>query len=93
MKLTLGYYSDVTQRTPNEAIENAIEAEKQGFDAVRTGDHFHHWVHTDAKCGFAWVWLGGLGQRTQRVMIGTGLTAPIIRYHPGIVAQAFATPR
>ena len=91
MKLTLGYSSDVTQRTPNEAIECAVLAEAEGFDSIWSGDHFHPWVHTDAKCGFTWVWLGGLGQRTSRVLMGTGITAPTIRYHPAIVAQAFAT--
>ncbi len=89
MNLTLGYYSDITQRTPSEGIDYAVLAEKEGFDSVWTGDHFHPWVHTGAKCGFAWVWLGALGQRTSRVMMGTGLTAPIIRYHPAIVAQAY----
>ena len=91
MKLTLGYYSDITQRTPKQALEYAVTAEKEGFDSIWTGDHFHPWVHTGAKCGFAWVWFGSLGERTSRVMFGTGLTAPTIRYHPAIVAQAFAT--
>ena len=91
MTLTLGYYSDITQHTPTEALENAIKAEKAGFDSIWTSDHFHPWVHTNANCGFAWVWLGALGQKTSSVLMGTGLTAPTLRYHPGIVAQAFAT--
>ena len=91
MALTIGYYSDITQRSPSGALECAIEAEKAGFDSVWTSDHFHPWVHTDAKCGFAWVWLGALGQRTNKLSMGTGLTAPTLRYHPAIVAQAFAT--
>ena len=53
MKLTLGYYSDITQRTPTQALEYAVTAEKEGFDSIWTGDHFHPWVHTGAKCGFA----------------------------------------
>jgi coenzyme F420-dependent glucose-6-phosphate dehydrogenase len=89
--LTLGYYSDNTQRACNQALNYAIEAEKQGFDSVWIGDHFHPWVHTGANCGFAWTWLGALGQRTSKVKMGTGVTAPIIRYHPAIVAQAFAS--
>lgn len=48
-------------------------------------------MHTGAKCGFAWVWFGSLGERTNRVTFGTAITAPTIRYHPAIVAQAFAT--
>jgi len=91
LKLTLGYYSDITQRALSDAIDHAVMAEKEGFDSVWTGDHFHPWVHTNAHCGFAWVWLGALGQRTSKVMMGTGLTAPTIRYHPAIVAQAYAT--
>lgn len=91
MKLTLGYYSDITQRSPKQALDLAVMAEKEGFDSVWTSDHFHPWVHTGAKCGFAWVWFGSLGERTSRVTFGPGLTAPTIRYHPAIVAQAFAT--
>jgi coenzyme F420-dependent glucose-6-phosphate dehydrogenase len=91
MTLTIGYYSDITQHNPTEALNNAVEAEKAGFDSIWTSDHFHPWVHTNANCGFAWVWLGALGQRTGRISMGTGLTSPILRYHPAIVAQAFAT--
>ena len=29
--------------------------------------------------------------RTRNIVIGTGVTAPILRYHPAIVAQVFAT--
>lgn len=91
MKQTFGYFSDITQRDLTVALELGVKAEKAGFDAVWTSDHFHPWVHTNAKAGFAWTWLGALGQATNRVAIGTGVTAPILRYNPAIVAQAFAT--
>src|SRR5688572_8886238 len=39
----------------------------------------------------AWPWLGAALARTDRIAIGTGVTAPILRYHPAIVAQVFAT--
>lgn len=29
--------------------------------------------------------------KTQRISIGTGVTVPILRYHPAIVVQVFAT--
>jgi len=35
--------------------------------------------------------LAALGARTERVMIGTSVLTPTFRYHPAIVAQAFAT--
>jgi coenzyme F420-dependent glucose-6-phosphate dehydrogenase len=36
-------------------------------------------------------WLAALGARTDRVTIGTSVLTPTFRYHPAIVAQAFAT--
>ncbi len=43
------------------------------------------------ESGQAWTWLGAAGQATNKVEIGTGVTAPMYRYNPVIVAQAFAT--
>jgi hypothetical protein len=37
------------------------------------------------------VWLGAAGQATERVPIGTGVTPPGPRYHPVLIAQAWAT--
>jgi coenzyme F420-dependent glucose-6-phosphate dehydrogenase len=37
------------------------------------------------------AWLGALGARTSRVTLGTSVLTPTFRYHPSIVAQAFAT--
>ncbi len=91
MKPTFGYFSDITQRDLTYALELGVKAEKAGFDAVWTSDHFHPWVHTDAKAGFAWVWLGAFAQASHKVAFGTGVTAPMLRYNPAIVAQAFAT--
>jgi coenzyme F420-dependent glucose-6-phosphate dehydrogenase len=35
--------------------------------------------------------MGAALARTNNIIIGTGVTAPILRYHPAIVAQVFAT--
>ena len=35
--------------------------------------------------------MASAAERTKNMKIGTAVTAPILRYHPGIVAQAFAT--
>jgi coenzyme F420-dependent glucose-6-phosphate dehydrogenase len=37
------------------------------------------------------VWLGAAAQATQRVPFGTGVTPPGPRYHPVLIAQAWAT--
>jgi len=89
--IEIGYFAPQEQYAPNQLLEHAVLAEKQGFDAIWTSDHFHPWVHTNAQCGFAWIWLSAVGAKTKNVKIGPGVTAPILRYNPAIVAQAFAT--
>ena len=54
-------------------------------------DHFQPWRHTDGHAPFSFTWLGALGERTSRAIIGTSVVTPTFRYHPSIVAQAMAT--
>lgn len=56
-----------------------------------SSDHFHPWFHTEASSGSTLAWLAAALERTQDVVVGTGVSAPIHRYHPGMLAQAFAT--
>ena len=37
------------------------------------------------------AWLGALGAKTARILMGTSVLAPTFRYNPAIVAQGFAT--
>jgi coenzyme F420-dependent glucose-6-phosphate dehydrogenase len=66
-------------------------AEHCGFDAVFISDHFQPWRHTGGHAPFSLSWLGALGARTERVLLGTSVLTPTFRYHPSIVAQAIAT--
>ncbi|WP_157220597.1 TIGR03557 family F420-dependent LLM class oxidoreductase [Flavisphingomonas formosensis] len=72
-------------------VENARLAEAAGFDFVSLSDHFHPWLDAQGHSPFAWSVLGAIAQATSRIAITTGLTCPIIRYHPAIIAQAAAT--
>jgi coenzyme F420-dependent glucose-6-phosphate dehydrogenase len=56
-----------------------------------TSDHFHPWWHSGAFGNFTWVWLAAAAERTKKMNFVTGVTAPIYRYHPAIIAQAFAS--
>lgn len=85
------YFAGLEQHSPSTLLEMAVLAEKAGFDGVACSDHFHPWVHTNANAGFAWTWLAAAAERTKHVKVGTGVTGPLFRYHPAIVAQAFAT--
>jgi G6PDH family F420-dependent oxidoreductase len=89
--LDLGYQLPTEQFQPDIALQHIVLAEQAGFDSIWVSDHFLPWFHTDAAGSFAWALIASAAQATKRVKIGTGVTCPILRYHPGIVAQAFAT--
>lgn len=89
--LTLGYKASAEQFAPRPLLEYAVLAEELGFDSVAVSDHFHPWRDTGGHAPFAFAWLGALGERTKRVRLGTSVTAPAFRYHPALIAQAFAT--
>jgi probable non-F420 flavinoid oxidoreductase len=52
-------------------------------------DHFAPWSARQGESGFAWAWLGS-ALATTNLSFGL-VNAPGQRYHPAIVAQAFAT--
>ena len=91
MALTLGYKASAEQFAPRQLLDFGVEAERQGFDSVVVSDHFQPWRHTDGHAPFSFAWLAALGERTNRVILGTSVVTPTFRYHPAIVAQAMAT--
>ena len=54
-------------------------------------DHFHPWIDRQGHSPFVWSVLGGIAQATERIPVGTGVTCPIIRIHPAVIAHAAAT--
>lgn len=78
------------QFTPSALLDQAVAAEAAGFDAVNVSDHFQPWWEP-GQSGQAWTLLGAIGARTSTVGLGTGVTAPVHRYHPAVVAQFIAT--
>ena len=87
----IGYTLSSEEHGPNELVENAVRAEEAGFDFVSISDHFHPWIGQQGNAPLAWSVLGGVAQATDEIGIGVGVTCPIMRYHPAIVAQASAT--
>lgn len=89
--LKLGYKASAEQFGPGELLEFGVLAEKVGLDSVWISDHFQPWRHTGGHAPFSLAWLGALGARTSRILMGTSVLTPTFRYHPSIVAQAFGT--
>jgi coenzyme F420-dependent glucose-6-phosphate dehydrogenase len=89
--LKLGYKASAEQFPPRQLLDFAVHAEAVGFDSVMVSDHFQPWRHTGGHAPFSFAWLGALGERTSRAIIGTSVVTPTFRYHPSIVAQALGT--
>jgi coenzyme F420-dependent glucose-6-phosphate dehydrogenase len=89
--LTFGYKASAEQFGPRELLEFSAIAEEVGFDSVVVSDHFQPWRHTGGHAPFSFAWLAGLGERTNRIRLGTSVVTPTFRYHPSIVAQAMGT--
>ena len=88
---SIGYWAAHEQYSMNELLKFVIEAEKGGFTTTMTSDHFHPWWHDNAYGNFTWIWIAAAAEHTKRMQFVTGVTAPVYRYHPAIIAQAFAS--
>ena len=89
--LRLGYKASAEQFAPRTLLDASVLAEQAGFDSIVVSDHFQPWRHTDGHAPFSFAWLGALGERTTRALLGTSVVTPTFRYHPSVVAQAMAT--
>src|ERR671929_595161 len=79
------------QVNPSDLLHDVIYMDQNGIERCWTSDHYMPWWNTGASGGAAWPWLGAALARTNNITIGTGITPPILRYNPAIVAQVFAT--
>jgi coenzyme F420-dependent glucose-6-phosphate dehydrogenase len=89
--VSIGYWAAHEQYSMQDLLKFVVEAEKGGFTTTMTSDHFHPWWHDNAYGNFTWIWIAAAAERTKRMQFVTGVTAPIYRYHPAIIAQAFAS--
>ena len=85
------YFCGHEQWQPEVLVEHARIAEDAGFDMVVVSEHFHPWVDDFSAAGFAFSTIGAMAAVTEHIEFATGVTTPLFRYHPGVVAQAAAT--
>jgi len=87
----LGYKASAEQFGPVELLELARHAESIGLEIVAVSDHFQPWRHHGGHAPSALTWLGAAAVATEGAVLGTSVLTPTLRYHPSVVAQAFAT--
>ena len=93
MPIRLGYKASAEQFGPRELLDFSVLAEQVGLDTVAVSDHFQPWRHNTGHAPNALVWLGALGNATERVTLATSVLTPTLRYHPSIIAQSLRDAR
>ncbi|MGC4988829.1 glucose-6-phosphate dehydrogenase (coenzyme-F420) [Nocardia salmonicida] len=91
VELKLGYKASAEQFGPRELVELGVAAEQHGLDSATVSDHFQPWRHDGGHAPFSLAWLAAVGERTERIQLGTSVLTPTFRYNPAVIAQAFAT--
>lgn len=89
--LEIGYSLSSEELPPNDLVHYAHRAEEAGFTFALISDHFHPWIDKQGQSPFVWSVIGAIAQVTENLKLGTGVTCPLFRIHPAIIAQAAAT--
>jgi coenzyme F420-dependent glucose-6-phosphate dehydrogenase len=87
----IGYALTSEIHSANEMVRHAQQAEQAGFGFALISDHIHPFFTKHGESPFVWSVIGAIAHTTKHLRLGSGVTCPIIRYHPAIVAQAAAT--
>lgn len=87
----VGYKLTCEEHGPRALVCYARQAEEAGFTFAMLSDHYHPWIPEQGQSPFVWSVIGSIAQATGRLRVGIGVTCPLIRLHPAIVAQAAAT--
>ena len=88
---SIGYALSSEEHPPRDLVQHAVLAEQHGFGFALISDHFHPWIDRQGQSPFVWGVLGAIANATERISLGTGVTCPLLRIHPAIIAQAAAT--
>lgn len=91
MAVKIGYKASAEQFGPRDLVEYSVLAEQVGLDSVMVSDHFQPWRHQGGHAPFSFAWMAAVGERTERVVLGTSVLTATFRYNPAVVAQAFGT--
>ncbi|WP_222918574.1 TIGR03557 family F420-dependent LLM class oxidoreductase [Natrinema sp. SYSU A 869] len=87
----IGYKLICEEHGPNDLVEYAQLADDSAFEFAMISDHYHPWTASQGEAPMVWNVIGAIAQATDDLRLGTGITCPISRVHPAVVAQAAAT--
>jgi coenzyme F420-dependent glucose-6-phosphate dehydrogenase len=87
----IGYALSSEEHPPLDLVTFAKKAEDAGFAFALISDHYHPWVDRQGHSPFVWSVIGAIATATRTLRLGTGVTCPLIRIHPAVIAQAAAT--
>jgi coenzyme F420-dependent glucose-6-phosphate dehydrogenase len=91
MTIRIGYKASAEQFGPRQLVEFGVAAEQHGFDSAVVSDHYQPWRHEGGHAPFSISWMTAVGERTDRIVLGTSVLTPTFRYNPAVIAQAWAT--
>ena len=85
----IAFHASHEQFKPSHLLRLAVMAERSGFDAIHSSDHFYPWSVRQGESGFTFSWIAAAMQATSIPF--SMICTPGQRYHPAIAAQAIAT--
>ncbi len=91
MAVRFGYALSSEEHRSADLVKHAVAAEDAGLEFALISDHYHPWVDAQGHSPFVWSVLGAIAHATSTLDVGTGVTCPMIRIHPAVIAQAAAT--
>jgi G6PDH family F420-dependent oxidoreductase len=89
--IEVGYWLSSEEHGPRALVGHARLAEDHGFEHAMISDHLHPWIPAQGHAPFVWGVLGAIAEATEQLHLATGVTAPVKRMHPVVVAHAAAT--
>jgi G6PDH family F420-dependent oxidoreductase len=90
-RMELGYGLAAEELAPAAMVKHAVTAEQAGFSSLLISDHIHPWIDRQGHSPFVWAVAGAIASATETIRFGTGVTCPILRMHPLLVAHAGGT--
>ena len=63
--MRIGYFLSTEEYGPAELVEQAVAAERAGFEGLWISDHFHPWNNEQGNSPFVWSVIGAISQATR----------------------------